>query len=153
MKIKNERDFWSGLMFLVAGAAFAWGATSYAFGSSAQPGPGYFPFGLGLLLALLGAIELFKSLTFESEGGGAVGAVAWRPLVVVVGAVALFGWALPRLGLLVALPGVVLVASLAADGFRWRDALVSALVLTAASWAVFVAGLKLVIPLWPAFVR
>ena len=24
MKIKSERDFWSGLMFLVVGIAFAW---------------------------------------------------------------------------------------------------------------------------------
>ena len=55
MKIKSERDFWSGLMFLAIGIAFAWGATTYSFGSSARPGPGYFPFGLGILLAVLGA--------------------------------------------------------------------------------------------------
>src|SRR6187431_2425896 len=62
MKIKSERDFWAGMMFLVIGVAFAWGATTYSFGSSARPGPGYFPFGLGVLLALLGALELFKAL-------------------------------------------------------------------------------------------
>ena len=150
MKIKNQRDFWAGLMFLVAGTAFAWGATAYAFGSSAHPGPGYFPFGLGLLLALLGAVELFKALTFESEGGGPIGTVAWRPLVVVVGAIALFGWALPRLGLLVALPLLVLVSALAGDEFRWRDVLLSAVLLTAVSWAIFVAALELAIPLLPA---
>jgi hypothetical protein len=55
MKIKNQRDFWAGMMFLVTGVAFAWGATAYHFGSSARPGPAYFPFGLGVLLALLGA--------------------------------------------------------------------------------------------------
>ena len=55
MVIKSRRDFWSGLMFLVTGAAFAWGATIYSFGNSARPGPGYFPFGLGILLAILGA--------------------------------------------------------------------------------------------------
>ena len=69
MKIKSERDFWSGLMFLVVGIAFAWGATTYSFGSSARPGPGYFPFGLGILLALLGAMVLFKALTIETEDG------------------------------------------------------------------------------------
>ncbi|HSN33262.1 MAG TPA: tripartite tricarboxylate transporter TctB family protein [Ideonella sp.] len=153
MKIKNQRDFWAGLMFVVAGTAFAWGATSYSFGSSAHPGPGYFPFGLGLLLALLGAVELFKALTFESEGGGAIGRIAWRPLVIVVGSIALFGWTLPRLGLLLALPLLVLVSALAGDEFRWRDALVSAVVLTAASWAIFVRGLELAIPLLPPFVQ
>ena len=49
MKIKSEKDFWSGLMFILVGVAFAWGATNYSFGSSARPGPAYFPFGLGVL--------------------------------------------------------------------------------------------------------
>ena len=40
MKIKSQKDFWSGLMFVVVGLAFAWGATNYNFGTSARPGPG-----------------------------------------------------------------------------------------------------------------
>jgi len=114
MKIKSQRDFWSGLMFLVVGVAFAWGATEYAFGTSARPGPGYFPFGLGVLLALLGGLVLFKALTLESEGGDPIGAIAWRPLVVLVITVAVFGLALPRLGLVVAL-AILIAMTLLAD--------------------------------------
>jgi hypothetical protein len=55
LKIKSEKDFWSGLMFVAVGVGFAWGATVYSFGSSARPGPAYFPFGLGVLMAVLGA--------------------------------------------------------------------------------------------------
>ena len=40
MKIKSQRDFWSGLMFVAVGVGFAWGATNYSFGTSARPGPG-----------------------------------------------------------------------------------------------------------------
>ncbi|MCE4558128.1 tripartite tricarboxylate transporter TctB family protein [Roseateles cellulosilyticus] len=151
MKIKSQRDFWSGLMFLGVGVAFAWGATSYTFGDSARPGPGYFPFGLGVLLALLGGFVLFKALTLESEGGDPVGPIAWRPLLLVVAAVVVFGLALPRLGLACTLPLTILVASLASDEFRWRDVLVSSLVLTVGSWALFILGLKLNIPLWPIY--
>ena len=68
MKIKSQKDFWSGLMFMAAGLGFAVGATNYSFGTSARPGPGYFPFGLGVLLALLGAVVLFKSLTHRNRG-------------------------------------------------------------------------------------
>ena len=56
MKIKSQKDFLSGLMFLVVGGIFAWGATSYSIGTGARMGPGYFPLLLGVLLAVLGAI-------------------------------------------------------------------------------------------------
>lgn len=152
MKIKSQRDFWSGLMFLVAGVTFAWGATEYAFGSSARPGPGYFPFGLGILLALLGGLVLFKALTLESEGGDPVGTIAWRPLLVIVVAILVFGLALPRLGLACTLPLLITLSSLASDQFRWRDVLITSLVLTVGSWALFILGLKLTIPLWPVYI-
>ena len=151
MKIKSEKDFWSGLMFLVVGAAFAWGSTNYSFGSSARPGPAYFPFGLGVLTALLGAFELFKALTIETEGGEKIGAWAWKPLLIVVGAVAVFGWALPHLGMFLALPLLIVTSALAGDEFHWKDALINAIVLTIGCWVIFIYGLKLTIPLWPSF--
>ena len=152
MKIKSQRDFWSGLMFLVTGIVFAWGATNYSFGSSASPGPGYFPFGLGILLALLGCVVLFKALTIETEGGEPVGKFAWKPLITIVGAIVVFGIALPRLGLAVTLPLLITITSLAGDEFHWKDVLINCIVLTIGSWAIFILGLKLVIPLWPTFI-
>jgi len=152
LKIKSERDFWSGVMFIAVGAAFAWGATEYRFGGSARPGPGFFPFGLGVLMAILGAFVLFKSLTIESEGGDPIGPWAWRPLGVVVGAVATFGWALPHLGMFVALPLLVMVSAMAGSEFRPKEAIVSAVILTFGCWGVFIWGLKLTIPLWPKFI-
>lgn len=149
MKIKSQKDFWSGLMFIVVGAGFSWGATQYRFGSSAGPGPGYFPFGLGILLALLGAFVLFKGLTLETDGGDPIGRFAWRPLLVILGSVVLFGLLLERGGLVVAMPVLVLVSSAADGEFHWQGALVTAAVLTVLSWAVFIWGLKLTIPMWP----
>lgn len=152
MKIKSQRDFWSGLMFVVVGIAFAWGSTEYSFGSSARPGPGYFPFGLGVLLALLGGLVLFKALTIESEGGDPIGSIAWKPLIILVAAIIVFGLALPRLGMAITLPILIVMSALAGDEFHWKDALLSCVILTLGSWAVFVLGLKLVIPVWPAFI-
>jgi hypothetical protein len=149
MKVKSQRDFWSGLMFIVVGVSFAWGALNYSFGSSARPGPAYFPFGLGLLLALLGSMVLFKALTVESDDGDPIGAFAWKPLLVIVASVALFGLLLPRLGMVIALPLLVLGSSLAGDEFRLKDALLNAAVLTLGSWVIFIWGLHLTIPLWP----
>jgi len=172
LKIKSERDFWSGMMFLVVGVVFAIGATNYSMGPacppndpcatslwarlsqlSAHPGAGYFPLGLSILVALLGAVVLFKSLTIESDGGDPIGKIAWRPLIVIIVAIALFGVMLEPLGLAITVPVLIVIASLAGDEFHWKGVLANAIVLTIGSWAIFIWGLKLTIPLWPTFVR
>lgn len=151
MKIKSQRDFASGVMFLVIGLAFAFGATAYSFGVSARPGPGYFPLILGVMLALLGAIVLFKALTIESQGGDPIGAIAWKPLLLILGAVVLFGLLLPRLGLFITVPVLVLIASLGGDEFHLKTVVIMAALLAVGCWLAFVQGLGLTIPLWPAF--
>ena len=150
MKIKSEKDFWSGVMFVAVGVAFAWGATGYSFGSSARPGPAYFPFGLGVLMAILGGLVLFKAMTFEVEGGDKIGTWAWKPLIMITATVASFGWTLPHVGMFIALPILVFVAASAGDEFHWKDALINAIVLTGGSWFIFIYGLNLTIPLWPS---
>ncbi|MEP6739708.1 MAG: tripartite tricarboxylate transporter TctB family protein [Caldimonas sp.] len=172
MKIKSERDFWSGLMFIVAGVLFAVGAMNHSMGPeclaqdpcaaslharfsqlSEQPGAGYFRLGLGVLLAVLGAIVLFKSLTIESDGGDRIGSFAWRPLLVIVGGIAVFGAMLEPLGLTLTVPVLIVISSLAGEEFRWKGVLANAIVLTALSWVFFVWLLRLTIPVWPWFAR
>lgn len=151
MRIKSQRDFVAGLMFLAVGIAFAAGATHYPFGNSARPGPGYFPLILGVILALLGAAVLFTALTIETDDGEPIGAIAWKPLLLILGAVLAFGFALPRLGMAIAVPLLIIVSSLAGHEFRLRSVLIASVVLTLGCWAVFVKGLGLTIPLWPVF--
>src|SRR5205085_6433401 len=171
LKIKSERDFWSGMMFVAVGVVFAIGAMNYSMGPpcptqdacatslwarmshlSAHPGAGYFPLGLSVLLAILGAFVLFKSLTIESVGGDPIGAFAWRPLLIIIAAIAVFGLMLEPLGLALTVPVLIFMSSLAGDEFHWKGVLVNAIVLTVSSWAIFIWGLKLTIPLWPAFI-
>jgi Tripartite tricarboxylate transporter TctB family len=151
VKIKSQKDFWSGLMFIVTGLGFAAGATNYSFGNSARPGPGYFPFGLGILLSILGALVLFKALSVESAGGDRIGTIGWKPLGLIVLAVVVFGLALPRLGMVISLPLLIFISSLAGDEFKLKEVLINIVVLTFFSWLVFIKGLNLVIPLWPTF--
>lgn len=151
MKIKSQRDFVSGLMFIVVGVIFAVGATNYSMGSSAKPGAGYFPLILSVIMAILGAVVLFKSLTIETEGGDPIGDIAWRPLLVIVASIAVFGLALPRLGMFATIPLLIVMVSFAGDEFSWKGVLASSIVLTLFSWIVFIWGLGLTIPLKPAF--
>jgi hypothetical protein len=151
MRIKSQRDFWSGLMFVVVGIIFAVGATNYSMGTSARPGAGYFPLLLSIIMAILGAIVLFKSLTIESPGGDLIGQIAWKPLLVIVASIAIFGFSIERLGMIVSIPILIVISSLAGDEFHWKGVIANAIVLTIGSWVIFILGLKLTIPLWPRF--
>ena len=151
MKIKSQRDFWSGLMFLVVGAAFAVGATNYSMGTSARPGAGYFPLILSVILTIMGAVVLFEALTIETEDGEPIGDIAWRPLIVIVVAITVFGILLPRMGMLVTVPILIIMVSFAGDEFGWIGVIVNSVVLTAFAWLVFIKGLGLTIPLFPSF--
>lgn len=150
MRPKSEKDFAAALFFIVVGGLFAWGSLRYEFGSSVRPGPGYFPFGLGVLLALLGAALLFKSLTLETPGRDPIGAIAWRPLAVVVATIVLFALLLPRLGLPLTVWVCVAAVSYASVEARWRAAVVSGGVMAAFCSLVFIVGLKLPLSLTPA---
>lgn len=149
MQIKSQKDFWSGLMFLGVGAAFAIGSLDYSFGNSARPGPAYFPFGLGVLMAILGAMVIFGALTKGTADGLTIGAFAWRPLLIILGSVALFGFLLPRLGMFITLPLLVFLSATASEEFTVKGAAINAAVLTVASWAIFSKGLGLTIPMLP----
>ena len=160
MHIKSQKDFFSGLMFLVVGLAFAWGASSYSIGTGARMGPGYFPLILGILLAILGAVIAFKAMTVDTPDGQKIGALAWKPLTYVIGANLLFGVmlgglpsvGLPAMGMIAGIYALTIVASLAGSEFKWKEVLVLATILSIGSYLAFVVLLKLQFPVWPAFI-
>jgi hypothetical protein len=100
--------------------------------------------------AAFAAIAL-KALTVPTKDGDPVGDIAWRPLVLIVAGIVVFGFALPKLGMVVSLPLLVLIASYAGDEFHLGEVLINSVVLTAFSWVIFIWGLNLTIPLWPTF--
>jgi hypothetical protein len=160
VKIKSQKDFYSGLLYTVVGAAFAYGATSYNIGTGARMGPGYFPLLLGSILAIIGGIILFKSLVVETPTGDRVGSWAWKPLSFIIAGNLLFGVLLgglpsikfPAMGLIVAIYGTTLVVSMAGDKFKLKEVLVLATVLSVLSYLAFIVLLKLQFPVWPSFI-
>ena len=151
MRIGSQRDFAAGIFLAVVGVGFAIGATQYSFGVASRPGPGYFPLGLGVILALLGLGIVATSFVRHPKGGEPVGSIPWRPLLCIVGALVFFGFTLPRAGFLVSFPLMIIITAFGGDEFRWKDALLNAVVLTVFSYLVFIAGLQLTIPVWPKF--
>ena len=160
MKIKSQKDFFSGLMFMVVGIAFAWGATTYSVGSGARMGPGYFPLMLGILLALIGAVITSKALVVETESGDKIGKWAWKPLFFILAANFAFGILLgglpslgvPAMGLIVGIYALTFIASLAGQEFHAKSVFLLATVLAIGSYVAFVWALKLQFPVWPSFI-
>ena len=79
MKIKSQKDFFAGLMFTGVGGSFAAGASQYTLGSGAKMGPGYFPFLLGIVMIVLGALYLFvETAAHDDEQEEDYGPPQWR---------------------------------------------------------------------------
>ena len=157
MSIKSQKDFFAGLMFMGAGVAFAWGASSYPIGTSTRMEPGYFPLALGVLLAILGSVITFKALVVETFDGDKIGAFAWRPLIFIVLANLVFGAMvgglpgihLPPMGLIAGVYALTIIACVAGDKFNLKEAVVLATILAALSYLAFIKLLNLQFPVWP----
>lgn len=160
MSMKSQKDFFSGLLFMAVGVAFAWGATNYSVGTAARMGPGYFPLVLGILLAILGAVITFKALVVETEDGEKMGPWAWKPLFFIIAANLVFGLLLgglpslhiPAMGLIAAIYALTFIASLAGEEFKLKEVVILATVLACLSYVAFILLLKLQFAVWPTLI-
>lgn len=121
-------------------------------GTAAKMGPGYFPFWLGVLMALIGLIILLGSIrkkaTEEKMPPWNFKIMLW-----ITGSVCLFGVLLPTMGFVIAILALVFVSATASHEFGWKGTLVNAVVLVVFTYLAFVEGLNLTFPLWPAFMN
>ena len=160
MNIKSQKDFFSGLLFITVGTAFAIGATNYTVGTGARMGPGYFPLLLGVLMAVLGAAITFNAMVFETPDGDKIGSWAWKPLFFIIAANLVFGLMLgglpsiniPAMGMVVGIYALTFIASLAGEEFSFKAVAILATVLAAMSYLAFIVLLKLQFPVWPTFI-
>jgi hypothetical protein len=158
--VKDQKDFFGGLLFTVIGGAFAYGASTYQVGDAARMGPGYFPLLLGVILAVMGGVIIIQSLLRGQPDGGPVGKWAFKPLLFVLGANIAFGAllvglpsiGLPGFGLVVAIFALVIIASFAGDSFNLKEVLVLCAILSVGSYLAFIKLLALQFPVWPTFI-
>jgi putative tricarboxylic transport membrane protein len=144
-----RKNVLAGLMFVAIAAFGLWVSRDYPIGTALRMGTGYVPrllcwllLGLGFLVLLQG---LYEAVRTRARGGPA----AWRAVIFVTMSLVIFGLALERLGLVVAILLLIGIGGLAARDLRPLETLAAALVLIALSWAIFILGLGLTIPVWP----
>jgi len=148
LEFRNNRDFWSGLMFFLTGAAAVLVARDYPFGRLLRMGSGFFPTVLGVILMLFGISIMLKGLRWNEKIRG-----TWslRALIVLPLITALFGVLMDRAGFIPALAVLAFGSAAAGNEFKWGEALLLTAFMTMLSVAVFILGLGLPYPLVKGF--
>ena len=144
--IGHPKDFYSGLIFIAFGVAAIAIGSNYSLGTAARMGPGYFPRILGIMLLVLGAALALHALRIQ---GSPLPGIKWRPTLIVLGSVVLFGVMVNSAGLVISTITLIGLSSAASHEFRPKEALISGALLAALAVGVFVIGLKLQLPIWP----
>ena len=145
IRIRSEKDFYIGLIYLALGTAGLVMGRNYAFGTPARMGAGFFPIIIASLLVLFGLIASLRGLLVEGEP---IGDIDWKGIALITGSVVIFGLLLESLGLPIAIIASGLLAAVASDRFKldWR-ALLGLVAFAAFCVLVFVTGLGLPMPL------
>jgi hypothetical protein len=146
--IRHPKDFWSGVLFVLVGIGAIALASKYSLGTAARMGPGYFPRILGILMIVLGAILALRAFRLQ---GAAIPKWKLRPTLVVLGSVVLFGAIVQMVGVAISTLVLIVTASAASHEFRPVESVIAGALLAALAVGVFVVGLKLQLPIWPAF--
>jgi hypothetical protein len=144
--LRNSKDFLAGLLFLAIGAGAMLVARDYPFGTAMRMGSGYFPTVLGGILASFGLFLIIKAAKSKETAELAWG---WWPLACVAASLAVFGFLLPRFGLVPALVALFFTAAAGGREFRFGEVLALTAVMTAFAVGVFVYLLKLPLQLFP----
>lgn len=148
LRIRNRKDLYAGLIFVVFGALFAIIARDYPMGSALRMGPAYFPTILGSMLVVLGAIIAARSLFLDGEP---IPPFGYRELALILGALILFGTLLDHVGLIISTVILIFLGSLAGHDFRVKEVAVLSAVLVVFALGVFYYGLGLPFHIWPGF--
>jgi putative tricarboxylic transport membrane protein len=149
--VLTSQNALAGLMFIAIGALGLWLSRDYSVGTALRMGTGYVPRLLCWTLVILGGLIFVQGLIQSGAAAASenAGASAWRPVIFVTASLVAFGVSLERLGLVVSILLLIGIGAVAARGLRPVETLIAALVLIALSWAIFIVGLDLTIPVWP----
>ena len=146
--ILARADVLSGLLFIAIAAFGLWASRNYPVGTALRMGTGYMPrllcwllLGLGVIVLLQGLRQQAAPLRSSLQG--------WRAVLSVTAALVTFGLSIERLGLVLAILLLTGLGALATRALRPVETAIAALGLIVLSWAIFIFGLGLTIPVWP----
>lgn len=141
--IRNQKDFYSGLLFILFGAAFMWIAQDYNFGTARRMGPAFFPIILSAILIIIGIVIAARGVTVPDEP---MQGFTLKGLVLVIVGTLLFGFLVRSAGVPVATAALVGLSAIASRRFNWKPTLVLAIGMAIFCTVVFIYALGLPMP-------
>jgi hypothetical protein len=148
MQSPDYRDLVGGVALIAVGLAVTANSVLFlSLGTASSMGPGAFPAGLGVVLAVLGAMIALPAL-FQS---GEFPSIEVRPLLAVLGAILIFALVMESFGLVPAVTALTFIAGLADRRLSLLGTAALAAALSTIATLIFRTGLGLPIPIvsWP----
>jgi len=142
-----SKDFLAGTLYVAFGLLGLSLGRDLETGTAGAMGAGYFP---RLVCALLIAIGALLSALSLMRAGENIERGKWRPFVFVTLSCLAFALLLYPLGLVLTLALTTALARLADGNVRAVPLLLLCALLIAINVGIFVVGLRIAIPLWPA---
>ena len=144
--IRSPRDFAAGLIFFTIGVLWMMAATQYRVGQATAMGPGYFPLAIAIVLTVLGASSVVRSLRFVDQEPFGRWPIA--ALICVLGGIVAFAVLLESAGLIAASGAVILLCCWSRLRTRPIETAILTLALIAMVSGIFVFGLGLPVDLF-----
>ena len=147
----KRRDTVSGLFWLVIGLGLSiWTLTSYEIGRLTQPGTGYLPLSLGILLILLSLIllggQMKKSPGARQASPPAARSGGWKKVVYTVLVLVVAAFFFERVGYLLTFFCLIVLLMKGVEPQSWKRILLTALLTSVGVYVVFILLLEVQLP-------
>lgn len=144
--LRSWQDIICGLFFMGIGVFGLWIARDYPMGTPVRLGTGVFPVILCWGMIGSGTIILLKGLLVEGEH---IGAIAWRPVILISVAATAFALTIDPFGLVVAMIVMIVPAIFAGHEFYPKESIIFSAILVLMGVAMFIWGLGMPVKTFP----
>lgn len=146
MRIKSQKDFATGLLFLAIGLGAYYIGSTYNMGTAQRPGTGVLPRILAWCLMGSGGFLAIQALL---QDGPKLDAWAWRPLIMITVATIAFAFLIDTTGLVVAMVVSMTLAALGTPETRVKEFAMFTVLMLAIGIGIFIMLLGMPIKVLP----
>jgi putative tricarboxylic transport membrane protein len=108
-------------------------------GSMSQPGPGFFPFGAGLVMLFLSLAAIFQAIGKSGRDVQTKGAepIRWRSIVIILAATVVYAFSLETIGFLINTFLFICLMLKVVEPQTWKTSIIGGLIAAIAANIVF----------------